>query len=61
MAVPAQLHILTIREITKRGLAHARAQGRVGGRSRVMNESFSSVFAEPGYISAIRRIESPGR
>src|SRR5690625_1064947 len=36
MAVLAQLRTSTIRENTRRGLAHARAQGRVGGRPSVM-------------------------
>ncbi|XBH21935.1 recombinase family protein [Jonesiaceae bacterium BS-20] len=36
MAVLAQLRVATIRESTHRGLAHARAQGRVGGRPSVM-------------------------
>ena len=37
MAVLAQLRVATIRENTLRGLAHARAQGRVGGRPTVMS------------------------
>jgi DNA invertase Pin-like site-specific DNA recombinase len=36
VAVFAQLRVDTIRENTNRGLAHARAQGRVGGRPSVM-------------------------
>lgn len=36
MAVLAQLRVATIRENTRRGLAHARSQGRVGGRPSVM-------------------------
>lgn len=36
MAVMAQLRVSTIRENTMRGLAHARSQGRVGGRPSVM-------------------------
>jgi len=32
MAVLAQLRVSTIRENTRRGLAHARAEGRIGGR-----------------------------
>jgi len=36
VAVFAQLRIDTIRENTMAGLAHARAQGRVGGRPTVM-------------------------
>ncbi|WP_424468067.1 recombinase family protein [Pseudoclavibacter helvolus] len=38
MAVLAQLRVSTIRENTKRGVEHARRQGRVGGRPTVMNE-----------------------
>lgn len=37
MAVMAQLRVSMIRENTRRGLAHARAQGKVGGRPRVMD------------------------
>jgi DNA invertase Pin-like site-specific DNA recombinase len=36
MATIAQLRVDTIRANTLRGLAHARAQGRVGGRTSVM-------------------------
>ena len=36
MAVFARLRVDTIRENTRRGLAYARAQGRVGGRPTVM-------------------------
>lgn len=36
MAVLAQLRVATISANTRRGLAHARAQGRVGGRPSVM-------------------------
>ena len=36
LAVMAQLRGASIRENTRRGLAHARAQGRVGGRPTVM-------------------------
>lgn len=36
MAVLAQLRLSTIKENTMRGLAHARAQGRIGGRPTVM-------------------------
>ena len=36
MAVLAQLRVATIRDNTVRGLAHARSQGRVGGRPSVM-------------------------
>lgn len=36
VAVFAQLRVDTIRDNTMRGLAHARAQGRIGGRPSVM-------------------------
>lgn len=36
VAVFAQLRVDTIRDNTRRGLAHARAEGRVGGRPSVM-------------------------
>lgn len=36
LAVLAQLRVATIRDNTMRGLSHARAQGRVGGRPTVM-------------------------
>ena len=36
VAVFVQLRVDTIRENTRRGLAHARSQGRVGGRPTVM-------------------------
>lgn len=36
MAVLAQLRVSTIRENTRRGLAHARSEGRLGGRPSVM-------------------------
>ncbi|WP_300345584.1 recombinase family protein [Nesterenkonia sp.] len=36
LAVMAQLRVATIRANTRRGLEHARAQGRVGGRPTVM-------------------------
>ena len=36
VAVFAQLCVDTIRENTRRGLAHARSEGRVGGRPSVM-------------------------
>ncbi|MDT3343776.1 recombinase family protein [Microbacterium aquilitoris] len=37
MAVLAQLRVSTIRENTRRGLEHARSQGRAGGRPTVMS------------------------
>jgi len=47
MAALAQLRVDTIRENTMRGLAHARAQGRVGGRPTVMT---------PEKVAAARRL-----
>lgn len=38
MAVLAQLRVSTIRENTRRGLEHARAQGKIGGRPTVMTK-----------------------
>ncbi|NUJ88335.1 recombinase family protein [Plantibacter sp. MCCC 1A11337] len=38
VAVFAQLRVDTIRDNTRRGLANARAQGRIGGRPSVMTE-----------------------
>ncbi|MGO2520125.1 MAG: recombinase family protein [Microbacterium sp.] len=52
MAVLAQLRVDTIRENTRRGLAHARSQGRVGGRPTVMT---------PERIEAARRMKSDGQ
>lgn len=52
MAVLAQLRVATIRENTRRGLAHARAQGRVGGRPTVMT---------PEKIATARRMREEDR
>ena len=49
MAVLAQLRVATIRENTRRGLAHAKAQGRVGGRPTVMT---------PEKIAAARKMRA---
>ncbi|MCL2467439.1 MAG: recombinase family protein [Micrococcales bacterium] len=46
MAVLAQLRVATIRENTRRGLAHARAQGRVGGRPSVMTPERTAAAAK---------------
>ena len=51
MAALAQLRVDTIRENTRRGLAHARAQGRVGGRPSVMT---------PDRIEEARRMRAGG-
>lgn len=51
MAVLAQLRISMIRENTRRGLEHARSQGRVGGRPRVMDND---------RVSAARRMREEG-
>ena len=51
MAVLAQLRVATIRENTRRGLEHARSQGRVGGRPTVMT---------PERLEAARRLRAGG-
>jgi len=51
MAVLAQLRVSTIRENTRRGLAHARAQGRVGGRPTVMT---------PERVAVARKMRADG-
>ncbi|WP_257493313.1 recombinase family protein [Actinomyces wuliandei] len=56
VAVFAQLRVDTIRESTRRGLAHARAQGRVGGRPTVMTPE----RAEGRSISHIARVLAVG-
>lgn len=38
MAVLAQLRVSTIRDNTMRGLAHAKSEGRIGGRPTVMTQ-----------------------
>lgn len=59
MAVLAQLRVSTIRENTMRGLAHARAQGKVGGRPRVMTsdriEAARTLRAEGKSLPQIAR------
>lgn len=52
VAVFAQLRVDTIRENTRRGLEHARAQGRVGGRPTVMT---------PDRLSEARRMRAEGK
>jgi len=51
VAVFAQLRVDTIRENTRRGLAHARTQGRVGGRPSVMT---------PEKVSQARKMREAG-
>lgn len=46
VAVFAQLRVDTIRENTKRGLAHARAEGRVGGRPRALSPERANAAVE---------------
>lgn len=46
VAVLAQLRVDTIRHNTNRGLANARAQGRVGGRPSVMTPEKSAALRE---------------
>lgn len=64
MAVLAQLRISTIRENTRRGLAHARAQGRVGGRPSVMTvertEAAVRMRAEGQSIAHIAKVLGVG-
>lgn len=64
MAVLAQLRISTIRENTRRGLAHARAQGRVGGRPSVMTvertEAAVKMRAEGQSIAHIAKVLGVG-
>lgn len=45
VAVFAQLRVDTIRENTVRGLAHERAEGRVGGRPSVMTPERTAAAA----------------
>ena len=52
VAVFAQLRVDTIRQNTMRGLEHARAQGRVGGRPTVMS---------PERISAAVQMRAQGQ
>lgn len=52
VAVFAQLRVDTISENTRRGLDHARAQGRVGGRPTVMT---------PERIQEARRMRAEGK
>lgn len=52
VAVFAQLRVDTIRDNTMRGLAHARAQGRVGGRPSVMT---------PERIAEARNMRAQGK
>ncbi|MDQ4504439.1 recombinase family protein [Sinomonas sp. ASV322] len=52
VAVFAQLRVDTIRENTRRGLAHARAQGRIGGRPTVMT---------PDRLAEAQRMRAEGR
>ncbi len=59
VAVFAQLRVDMIRENTRRGLEHARAQGRLGGRPTVMNEERTRAAVQlrsaGNSISAIAR------
>ncbi len=65
MAVLAQLRVATIRENTRRGLAHARAQGRVGGRPTVMTpertEAAVRMRAEGKSIAHIASVLGVGK
>ena len=52
VAVFAQLRVDTIRQNTMRGLAHARAQGRIGGRPTVMT---------PERVAAANQMRAEGK
>lgn len=64
MAVLAQLRVDTIRENTRRGLAHARSQGRVGGRPTVMTqeriEAAARMHADDQSVAHIARVLGVG-
>ncbi|QAY65005.1 recombinase family protein (plasmid) [Xylanimonas allomyrinae] len=64
VAVFAQLRVDTIRENTRRGLAYARAQGRVGGRPTVMTPERTAaaarLHAEGESIAHIARVLGVG-
>jgi DNA invertase Pin-like site-specific DNA recombinase len=65
VAVFAQLRIDTIRENTMAGLAHARSQGRVGGRPTVMTperiETALLLRDEKKNIQQIAKVLGVGR
>ena len=65
VAVFAQLRVDTIRENTMRGLAHARAQGRVGGRPSKMTpekiEQAQRMRAERASLDHIAGVLSVGK
>ena len=65
VAVFAQLRVDTIRDNTKRGLAHARAEGRVGGRPSVMTperiEQTLRMRAEGQSIVKIAKVLGVGK
>lgn len=64
VAVFAQLRVDTIRDNTRRGLAHARAQGRVGGRPSVMTperiEAAVKMRAEEHSVAHIAKVLGVG-
>lgn len=65
MAVLAQLRVSMIRENTRRGLAYARAQGRVGGRPSVMNSERTAqaqkMRQEGATVAQIARVLGVGK
>ena len=65
VAVFAQLRVDTIRENTRAGLAHARANGRVGGRPTVMTPArvrqAQQMRTEGQSLAAIARVLGVGR
>lgn len=64
VAVFAQLRVDTIRDNTRRGLEHARSQGRVGGRPTVMTpertEAAVRLRAQGDSLAAIARVLGVG-
>jgi len=64
VAVFAQLRVDTIRDNTKRGLAHARAEGRIGGRPSVMTlertEAALRMHKQGDSIAQIARVLGVG-
>ncbi len=65
VAVFAQLRVDTIRDNTLRGLAHARAQGRVGGRPTVMTPertvAAAQMRADGDSLARIARVLGVGK
>ena len=64
VAVFAQLRVDTIRDNTRRGLAHARSEGRIGGRPSVMTPERTAaalrMHAQGDSIAQIARVLGVG-